>query len=279
VVGDEQGNVLTSINPNAGVGATWETKNILGHYAGGYYPVISDISCPLISFCVGVGYQGETDKVISSADPTSGADAAWAIEKVSDSDGSPGYSYSLEWISCPSASLCFAADNGGNVLVGSSPPSRGSTVGSSPPSSLARATMSALLATSTASRALARLVQQSNTECQKAAAESSDCQDLLKIAAQFSGFASQTSDAANTLRLLLPTLPVARTTRNQASVKLLQLASQLQFGSTVIRQVVAANIGNEWPEWSGPVAASVVTGDNNLQQRVRTVLSDLRALS
>jgi hypothetical protein len=109
VASDTVGNVLTSTDPTGGAGAWTVTPVVLGSLSG--------ISCPSDSLCVavvgtitGVGVAGG---IVSSTDPTGGA-KDWTLARV---DGT----IAINAISCPSISLCVAADEEGDVVASTNP--------------------------------------------------------------------------------------------------------------------------------------------------------------
>lgn len=118
---DNQGDVFTSTDPQAGPG-TWRATKVpkLGFFG------FTALSCPSTSLCVGVNYTG---LAISSTHPTAGT-GAWSVQTI-DTSGCPqkvcvGYGPNagvgqLDAIACPSESLCVAADMHGNVLVSTDP--------------------------------------------------------------------------------------------------------------------------------------------------------------
>jgi hypothetical protein len=110
---DAGGNTLTSTDPKDGFFASWQTKNVLGHFSGGYYSVFEAISCPSESFCVGVGDHGRVTKIVTSTDPGAGRRATWSTHILTSDPNA-----SITHLSCPTAALCVAADDGGDVIVG-----------------------------------------------------------------------------------------------------------------------------------------------------------------
>ena len=110
--------MITSTNPTGG-SAAWNVASIDSRNAGcssGDCYGLAGVSCPSVSLCVAVDAVGN---VIASTNPTGGA-STWHAAKV-DSKGtvcSPDSGcVGLNRASCPSASLCVAADLAGNVLT------------------------------------------------------------------------------------------------------------------------------------------------------------------
>ncbi len=100
VAGDAAGNILTSTNPGGGAGA-W-TVTGLGRGAIG-------VSCPTISFCLGVVSGG----VVTTTDPLGGR-GAWTFTPVNGE-------HHLGAVSCASASLCAILDDDGDVAASNDP--------------------------------------------------------------------------------------------------------------------------------------------------------------
>jgi len=100
---DGAGRVLTSIDPSGG-GPDWTITPSS--------PFLTDVSCPSPSFCAGVG----GTFIFTSTDPAGGA-GTWTPTMVDTGTGSG----ILESISCPSASLCIADDDAGNVFTSTDP--------------------------------------------------------------------------------------------------------------------------------------------------------------
>jgi hypothetical protein len=117
VAGDARGNIVTSADPAAGasswrIGTTRASVPALG--VG-----IAGISCPSTSLCVAVDGGGD---VLTSTSPAAGA-SSWKLTKV-ETGGTPTPAFSgsaLSAVSCPSTSLCVAADHRGNVLTSTDP--------------------------------------------------------------------------------------------------------------------------------------------------------------
>jgi len=112
VATDLGGNVITSSDPGDGDSARWSVKNVLGHFARGYYHSFSGISCPATSLCVGVGDFGQINEIASSTNPAAGVGARWRVRHIRDRNGELGF------VSCPSPTLCFVADATGSILIG-----------------------------------------------------------------------------------------------------------------------------------------------------------------
>jgi hypothetical protein len=72
--------------------------------------LLSSVSCPSVSLCVAVDYEGDA---VTSTDPTGGA-ADWTVTQVD------GLSLLLG-VSCPSVSLCVAVDQAGDVVTSTNP--------------------------------------------------------------------------------------------------------------------------------------------------------------
>jgi hypothetical protein len=96
---DDEGNVLTATNPGGGASA-WTEAAAVGLNAYG-------LSCPTATLCVGVN----GGAALTSTNPTGGA-GAWSVTQNIDEQGN------LESVSCPSVSLCVAADAEGDVVIG-----------------------------------------------------------------------------------------------------------------------------------------------------------------
>jgi hypothetical protein len=104
VVGDQNGNAYASTDPTGGPSTYKETENIdTGHP----FQPITGISCQANGDCVIVGLSGDA---VTTADPSGGA-KAWSGKTIDPSSG-------LTDVSCPTADLCFAADQTGDVVIG-----------------------------------------------------------------------------------------------------------------------------------------------------------------
>jgi hypothetical protein len=104
VVGDSNGNVYVSANPTGGPATYKETEAIDSLHP---FQPITGISCVPSGECVVVGLSGDA---VVSADPSGGAQA-WKTKTADTSTG-------LTAVSCPTAGLCFASDQTGDVVVG-----------------------------------------------------------------------------------------------------------------------------------------------------------------
>jgi len=100
---DGWSDIATSTDPTGGPSA-WKVVSQVD-----YSSLLSDISCPSPSLCVGIDAAGD---VVTSTDPTGGANA-WTITQI---DGRR-----LNGISCPSTSLCVVTDDSGNLLTSTDP--------------------------------------------------------------------------------------------------------------------------------------------------------------
>jgi hypothetical protein len=149
VVGDNEGHILTSIDP-AGGPSTWsKTESVdafgtndiscvvglcvsadgnggvvtatdptkgtsawqLAHDVDETIYGFNAMSCAATTLCVGVDYS--TGDVVTSTDPTGGA-PSWTTTNV---DGT----HPLLAVACPTTSLCVAGDNAGNILTSTNP--------------------------------------------------------------------------------------------------------------------------------------------------------------
>jgi hypothetical protein len=114
VAADGDGRILTSSNPSGGRSA-WQVAQVEPRVLNPRAArAVGLLSCPSVSLCVGVDYDG----ILTSTNPASGA-GAWTRAKVA--SGS-----SLEFInlSCPSAQLCVAL-NSDSAVVRSTAPTAG----------------------------------------------------------------------------------------------------------------------------------------------------------
>jgi hypothetical protein len=114
VAGDASGNVVTTMNPTGGNRAWTSPAKV--DAAG----PITGISCPTTTFCGAVDQAGA---FVSSTQPTEGA-KHWSHPVRIDAADAVGGGYAgLSAISCPSAQLCVAIDNGArsNVLYSTDP--------------------------------------------------------------------------------------------------------------------------------------------------------------
>lgn len=114
------GNVASSTDPTGGPSA-WHIAHVAagGCVFGGNCYGLSAVSCPTVSLCVAVDADGS---VVTSTKPTGGRGAwhAFAVDKravCTPDSGCVGPS----GVSCPSASLCVAVDQVGDVVTSTSP--------------------------------------------------------------------------------------------------------------------------------------------------------------
>lgn len=119
---DLKGNVVTSTDPT-GDASAWhiahvDTEGVACSEVYGCYGV-SAVSCPSPSLCVAVD---EAGNAVTSTNPTGGS-SAWHVAHVdpgafcTPSSGCHG----MSGVSCPSRSLCVAADVEGSVLTSTNP--------------------------------------------------------------------------------------------------------------------------------------------------------------
>lgn len=121
VAGDNDGNVITSTDPQS-ASAAWRTTHVDSALQGDGYG-LNALSCPSASLCVAV--DGYASDVITSTDPTGGP-PAWTVTPVGDDTDA------LVELWCPFVSLCVAANEGtpsGNVA--STAPTGGASAWSS----------------------------------------------------------------------------------------------------------------------------------------------------
>ncbi len=104
VVGDSNGNVYVSTDPTGGPATYKETEAIDSLHP---FQPIAGISCVPGGPCVVVGLSGDA---VVSANPGGGAQT-WKTRRADASTG-------LTSVSCPTARLCFASDQAGDVVVG-----------------------------------------------------------------------------------------------------------------------------------------------------------------
>jgi hypothetical protein len=107
---DASGDVVTSTNP-VGPPRTWTVT----HVDPG--EPLNAVACALVTECVAVDGAGN---VVSSIDPAGGA-AAWTTSHVDDTVTVGGVQSGLTDIACPTASLCVAVDNAGNIVTSAQP--------------------------------------------------------------------------------------------------------------------------------------------------------------
>jgi uncharacterized protein RhaS with RHS repeats len=104
VATDQNGNAYVSTDPTGGPSAYKEIENVDTIHP---FEPFTGISCQPSGECVAVGLSG--DAVVTS-DPAGGA-SAWKTQAIDSSTG-------INDVSCPTGSLCFAADQSGDVVVG-----------------------------------------------------------------------------------------------------------------------------------------------------------------
>jgi hypothetical protein len=104
VVGDQNGNAYASTDPTGGPSTYKETENIDTEHP---FQPITGISCQANGDCVVVGLSGDA---VTTANPSGGA-KAWSSKTIDSSTG-------LTDVSCPTADLCVAADQTGDVVIG-----------------------------------------------------------------------------------------------------------------------------------------------------------------
>jgi hypothetical protein len=114
---DGAGQVVTSTNPGGGAGA-WTVTRVDGTNS------ISSVSCPSASLCVAVDNAGNA---IASSDPAGGP-GAWTVGHIDNQlyyecfhYGTPPCQPKLVGVSCPSVSLCVAADDAGFSISSTEP--------------------------------------------------------------------------------------------------------------------------------------------------------------
>jgi len=115
---DQEGDVVTSTDPTGGASA-WRVAHVNGIYSFDF----ASVSCPSMSLCVAVDTSGNA---VSSADPTGGP-SAWNAVHADPTmlscgpHGSNECQAPLLSVSCPTASLCVAFDEAGNVVTSTNP--------------------------------------------------------------------------------------------------------------------------------------------------------------
>jgi hypothetical protein len=125
---DGQGNALASTDPTGGTPA-WAIARVDTSITepspfGGGPGLLRGVSCPTVSFCVAVDSVGNA---VYSDNPATGTAPAWATVHIDDNSdygcqgGGMTCQAPLMGVSCPSASLCVAADFTGNILQTSTP--------------------------------------------------------------------------------------------------------------------------------------------------------------
>ena len=103
------GVIYATTNPTTTVATNWKSTTVSSAVQG--------VSCPSPTLCVAFENQtssGTTGSVISSTSPT-GASPAWTMPATVDSG------HTIAGLSCSSASLCIAVDNGGDALMSTNP--------------------------------------------------------------------------------------------------------------------------------------------------------------
>jgi hypothetical protein len=113
VIGDSQGDIVTSTNPTAG-GSAWSSAFVDDQ--SGYAPTFGDIqtpilsvSCPVVTLCVASDGSGG---ILSSASPTGGASAWQLIRRATGAADEP-----IARLTCPSVERCIGLGSAG-YLVG-----------------------------------------------------------------------------------------------------------------------------------------------------------------
>jgi hypothetical protein len=124
---DADGNVVTTANAS-GPGTAWNVARVdtsIGEPSpyGGGPGLLRGVACPSVSFCIAVDSVGS---VVFSGAPTGGT-STWVLAHVDDNSdyGCAGGGLScqapLMSVSCPTVTLCAAADFTGNVLETATP--------------------------------------------------------------------------------------------------------------------------------------------------------------
>jgi hypothetical protein len=111
VAADNRGYVLTSTDPTGGAGAWAASQVSTSLDEPGMF-----VSCASDQLCVAV-YGG---LVLTSTDPAGGS-AAWSSAQVEPQDPRTDQVTPMTGLACPSASLCIAIDDAGNVLTSTNP--------------------------------------------------------------------------------------------------------------------------------------------------------------
>ncbi|HET9125338.1 MAG TPA: hypothetical protein VFN65_10675 [Solirubrobacteraceae bacterium] len=111
---DEAGEVISSTDPRGG-SAAWNAVALtpallVGNLVG--------VSCATTTMCVAI--DANTGQAFSTADPTGGA-AAWQATTIEPQQLGGGPVAVLQSVSCPSASLCVAVDDAGDVFTTTDP--------------------------------------------------------------------------------------------------------------------------------------------------------------
>ena len=125
---DGAGDVVSTGNASSGPGAAWSVAKVdttitePSSYGGGS-DLLRGVSCPSVSFCLAVDAVGN---VVFSGAPTGGA-STWVLVHVDDNSdygcagGGLMCQAPLMGVSCPTVTLCAAADFTGNVLETATP--------------------------------------------------------------------------------------------------------------------------------------------------------------
>jgi hypothetical protein len=92
---------------------SWSVPALIDHQAPFSGNVVTGLSCPSTSLCVGVDDVGN---VLTATNPTGGL-GAWTLTSVHPSNSGNG----LSAVSCPSTTLCVAVDVNGDVLTSTDP--------------------------------------------------------------------------------------------------------------------------------------------------------------
>ncbi|MGO9977234.1 MAG: hypothetical protein ACLP01_31400 [Solirubrobacteraceae bacterium] len=113
---DTSGYAMTSTNPT-GTTKVWSKPFRIDAVSGGS---LTGISCPASNLCVAVDAVGD---VVTSTNPTGGAKAWSKPARIDASTVTGGGFAGLAGVSCPTTTLCVAADSAtpGNVLTSTNP--------------------------------------------------------------------------------------------------------------------------------------------------------------
>jgi hypothetical protein len=117
VATDNGGDVATSLHPTIR-GAHWTLSHVTRGNQG-KTEALESVSCPTDSFCVIVSSYGQAYVSRDPGDPVSWKGAH--IDTDTAVYGDNDYGESLESVTCPTISLCLAADADGNVLSTTDP--------------------------------------------------------------------------------------------------------------------------------------------------------------
>jgi hypothetical protein len=104
------GRILLSTDPAAGP-PSWRVEPVRAEVNP------EGIACPSTTLCVVSEADGN---VVTSTDPTGGA-GTWHVAHIDSAKAVTGDHADLEGVSCPSASLCVAVDDAGDVLTSTDP--------------------------------------------------------------------------------------------------------------------------------------------------------------